>query len=453
MNHDIFISYSRKDSKIVDEFVSRLEAEGFRIWIDRDGIESGDAFKRVIVRAIKESSMVVFFSSEYSNTSPWTAKEINIAVHYDKPIIPIKIDKTVYNDEVEFDLVSLDYVDYTDPLIRPAMMEKLIKTVKLRLPKRWEEICATNREKESLQKQPSVEKQPPLVQEKLDNKKVVPSNPSTSKTNGNGKSKKGFWIALGLVAAAIIALLLLVPLLHRSEIEQSGSEIVYSDQTITVNGVSFVMKPVEGGTFLMGAIDGLSNQDESLSHSETVETFYVGETEVTQALWKSVMGAEPTHDGGWTDKFGRGDNYPAYQVSWNDIQKFIRQLNDLSGKNFRLPTETEWEFAARGGTKANGYLYAGSNHIGTVAWYNQNSGNKSHEVKSMLPNELGLYDMSGNVWEWCRDLFEQGSKDAMRVLRGGGWNRNADRCQVIYRGSGGPDFRGNSHGFRLAMEL
>ena len=95
----------------MDEFVNRLEAEGFRVWIDRDGIESGDAFKRVIVRAIKESAIVAFFSSEYSNTSPWTAKEINIAVHYDKPIIPIKLDKTVYNDEVEFDLVSLDYFE------------------------------------------------------------------------------------------------------------------------------------------------------------------------------------------------------------------------------------------------------------------------------------------------------------------------------------------------------
>lgn len=142
MNHDIFISYSRKDSAIVDEFVHLIEQEGFRVWIDRDGIESGDAFKRVIVMAIKESALVVYFSSASSNASSWTAKEISIAVHHGKPIIPIKLDKTVYNDEVEFDLVGLDYIDYTDLSSRDAMRSKLLRTLKAKLPKRWEEICA-----------------------------------------------------------------------------------------------------------------------------------------------------------------------------------------------------------------------------------------------------------------------------------------------------------------------
>ena len=449
MKHDIFISYSRKDSMIVNEFVNRLEAEGFRVWIDRDGIESGDAFKKVIVHAIKESSIVAFFSSEHSNTSPWTAKEINIAVHYDKPIIPIKIDKTVYNDEVEFDLVSLDYVDYTDPSMRSAMMEKLVRTVKSRLPERWAEIREAKLGQESQEQQPLAGKPQPLVQE---NKNVAPINPPSN--NSSGKSNKGLWITLGVAAAAMVAFLVLMPVLRHSEqTDQIKSQVAFNDLTITANGVSFVMKPVDGGTFQMGFIEGVGSNNESLAHSETVGSFYLSETEVTQALWKAVMGTEPTHGGGWNDEFGRGDNYPAYQVSWNDIQKFLIQLNAQTGKSFRLPTEKEWEYAARGGSKANGYLYAGNNHIDRVAWYNQNSDNKNHEVKGMQPNELGLYDMSGNVWEWCNDLYEQSSKDAMRVLRGGGWNRNADRCQVTFRGSGGPDFRGNSHGFRLAMSL
>lgn len=449
MNHDIFISYSRKDSNIVDEFVNRLEAEGFRVWIDRDGIESGDAFKKVIVKAIKESSIVAFFSSEYSNSSPWTAKEINIAVHHDKPIIPIKIDKTVYNDEVEFDLVSLDYVDYTDPSMRSAMMEKLVKTVKSRLPERWAEICEAKLGQEFQQQQPLVEKPQPLVQE---SKNVASISPLSN--NSRGKSKKGLWITLGIVAAAIVAFLVLMPMSRHSEqTTQTKSQVAYNDLIITANGVSFVMKPVEGGTFQMGFIEGVGSNDESLAHTETVRSFYMGETEVTQALWKAVMGTEPTHGEGWTDKFGRGDNYPVYQVSWDDIQKFLLQLNAQTGKNFRLPTEKEWEYAARGGSETNGYLYAGSNHIGTVAWYNKNSENKNHQVKALHPNELGLYDMSGNVWEWCSDLYEQNSKDEMRVLRGGGWNRNADRCQLTFRGRSGPDFRGNSHGFRLAMSL
>ena len=144
--NDIFISYSRRDSAIVDEFVRLMEDEGFRVWIDRDGIESGDAFKKVIVRAIKESGLVVFFSSEYSNASSWTAKEISVAVHHGKTIIPIKIDNTVYNDEVEFDLVSLDYIDYTDVATREAMKAKLLRTLRAKLPERWDEICAAKAE-------------------------------------------------------------------------------------------------------------------------------------------------------------------------------------------------------------------------------------------------------------------------------------------------------------------
>ena len=443
MNHDIFISYSRKDTNIVDEFVDRLEAEGFRIWIDRDGIESGDAFKRVIVRAIKESSIVVFFSSEYSNTSPWTAKEINIAVHYDKPIIPIKLDKTVYNDEVEFDLVSLDYIDYADPSMHTAMKEKLVRTIKARLPERWKEICETKSESEIRQQPLPVEKPQPVVQE---NKKVASVNPPASKDKS--KSKKVLWIVLGVVV--FLALGALVLKMMRSDVKQEGEAAMnYDDLTITANGVAFVMKPVEGDGFVMGGTD------ENPAHKDTVSTFYMGETEVTQALWKAVMGSEPTHNGGgWTVESGLGDNYPAYEISWNDIQIFINKLNVLTNRNFRLPTDVEWEFAARGGVKANGYVYAGSNHVDDVAWYNRNSGNLTHEVKQLKPNELGLYDMSGNLWEWCSDLYDENAKDAtMRVLRGGGWNRNADRCQVTFRGKGGPDFRGNSHGFRLAMSL
>lgn len=143
---DIFISYSRRDSALVDEFVRLMEGEGFRVWIDRDGIESGDAFKKIIVRAIKESGLVVFFSSEYSNASSWTAKEISVAVHHGKTIIPIKIDNTVYNDEVEFDLVSLDYIDYTDVATREAMKAKLLRTLRAKLPERWNEICAAKAE-------------------------------------------------------------------------------------------------------------------------------------------------------------------------------------------------------------------------------------------------------------------------------------------------------------------
>lgn len=441
MNHDIFISYSRKDTNIVDKFVKRLEDEGLNVWIDRDGIESGDAFKRVIVRAIKESSIVLFFASESSNSSIWTAKEINIAVHYEKPIIPIKLDDSVYNDEVEFDLVSLDYVDYTVPGMRSAMMDKLIRTVKSKLRDR----------------------QP--VSEAQDGQTVPPPNPTPGPVHGHDKSnvgskkknKIGLWVVLGIVilGAAVAAFFLIPKSGGSKQSDAADSPSASNNLTIEANGVPIVMKPVEGGTFQMGYIKGAANQDESLAHEETVKTFYLGETEVTQELWKAVMGAEPTYNGGWTDAYGRGDNYPAYYLSWNDIQKFIRKLNDLTKKNFRLPTEAEWEFAARGGVKTNNYLYSGSSRVGDVAWYNQNSEEKPHEVKTMKPNELGIYDMSGNVWEWCNDSCDtdgSNSSDGIhRVLRGGGVNRNDQRCQVTYHGHGGTDAREYCYGFRLAL--
>ena len=454
MKYDVFVSYSRKDTKKVDEFVSRLEAEGFRVWIDRDGVESGDAFKRVIVKAIKESAVFMFFSSESSNSSIWTTKEVSIAVHYEKPIIPIKIDKSVYNEDVEFDLVNLDYIDYTDESMQQSMMEKLIRTMKSRLPERWKEICAAksaesvNEKHEVIQNQveesPKETKKEPLG---INRKEETVVSGQSAQQPAKSKGKSALWIAIAAVALAVIAALFFF--LKPSEKQKEYPVVVdLSDLTVSVNGVQFVMKPVEGEPFVMGGTN------ENPAHKDSVSTFYLGETEVTQALWKAVMGSDPTYNDGWTAESGIGDNYPAYEVSWNDIQKFLHKLNALTNRNFRLPTEVEWEFAARGGKKANGYLYSGSNHIDDVAWYNKNSGNATHEVKQLKSNELGLYDMSGNVWEWCCDLYAADAENAsMRVLRGGGWNRNADRCQVIFRGKGGPDFRGNSHGFRLALSM
>jgi len=180
----------------------------------------------------------------------------------------------------------------------------------------------------------------------------------------------------------------------------------------------------------------------------------MGETEVTQALWKAVMGSNPSN---W-----KGDNLPVESVSWNDCQEFIRKLNQLTGRNFRLPTEAEWEFAARGGNQSYGYKYAGSNSIGSVAWYTDNSGSKTHAVKGKSPNELGLYDMSGNVYEWCSDWkgsYGSGSQTnpkgpssgSSRVFRGGSWYNLARYCRVSYRRDLGPGSRGINLGFRLCL--
>lgn len=220
-------------------------------------------------------------------------------------------------------------------------------------------------------------------------------------------------------------------------------------ETFTVNGVSFEMVRVDGGTFMMGSYTG--DSDEQPVHSETVATFYIGKTEVTQALWGAVMGSNPSHF--------RGANLPVEQVSWNDCMEFCERLSRITGKNFRLPTEAEWEYAAIGGNKSRGYTYSGSNNLQSVGWYSDNSGSCTHTVGSKLDNELGLYDMSGNVYEWTSDLWSSnyssyrngGSSGSFRVVRGGGYFNGATFCRSARRNCYSPTRRCDGLGFRLAL--
>ena len=188
--------------------------------------------------------------------------------------------------------------------------------------------------------------------------------------------------------------------------------------------------------------------DEKPAHRVTLSSYYIGETEVTQALWKAVMGSNPSHF--------KGVNLPVEQVTWNDCQAFINKLNSITGKNFRLPTEEEWEFAARGGNRSNGYRYSGSKTLGNVAWYKDNSGSTSHNVKTKSPNELGIYDMTGNVWEWTRSCW-RGNYNAAedcsyRVFRGGCWYNFDWNCRVSHRTRSTPDDKIDGLGLRLALD-
>lgn len=225
----------------------------------------------------------------------------------------------------------------------------------------------------------------------------------------------------------------------------------------TVNGVSFEMVRVEGGTFRMGATseqEDEADSDEKPVHSVTLSSYYIGKTEVTQALWQAVMGSNPSNF--------KGSNLPVECVSWNDCQEFIQKLNRLTGRNFRLPTEAEWEFACRGGNNSRGYKYSGSNNLGSVAWYDDNSGGQTHPVATKAPNELGIYDMSGNVWEWCQDWYGDYSSNSQtnptgassgsrRVLRGGCWYGSAWGVRVSFRNRSTPGLRNILSGLRLAL--
>ena len=227
--------------------------------------------------------------------------------------------------------------------------------------------------------------------------------------------------------------------------------------SLTVNGVIFEMVYVEGGTFDMGATTEQGSDaesDEKPVHSVTLDGYYIGKCEVTQELWEAVMGSNPSHF--------KGAQNPVENVSWNDCQEFVSRLNSLTGMTFRLPTEAEWEYAARGGNKSLHYKYSGSVNIGNVAWYSDNSGKKTHAVGSKYPNELGIYDMSGNVYEWCSDWYGEYSAGAQinpqgpssgsyRVLRGGVWSDFARCCRVSFRISHDPYYGNSSNDLRLVL--
>lgn len=250
----------------------------------------------------------------------------------------------------------------------------------------------------------------------------------------------------------------------------SGEPLPDKDsQVYNVNGVSFKMVKVKGGTFMMGATAGQGNQaydDEFPVHEVILSSYCIGETEVTQALWQAVMGENPSNF--------KGDlNRPVEMVSWYDCQTFVAKLNQMTGKSFRLPSEAEWEFAARGGNLSHDYMYAGSNNLDEVAWAYSNipsqqpntEGYGTQPVAQKMPNELGLYDMSGNVYEWCNDWFDiysssvqldpTGPGDDMdchyRVNRGGGWNRYGRSCRVSLRNNPTPESAAFNYGLRLAM--
>ena len=232
-----------------------------------------------------------------------------------------------------------------------------------------------------------------------------------------------------------------------AQVSTTSSKENYIERT--KKGLNMKMIYVEGGTFSMGSTDG--DSDERPVHSVTLDSYYIAETEVTQAQWRAVMGTDPSNY--------KGDNRPVDNVSWDDAMEFCKKLSELTGKKYTLPTEAQWEYAARGGNKSKHYTYSGSNNIGDVAWYSNNS-DQTLAVKSKQPNELGLYDMSGNVWEWCLDWYGSYSSSSQtnptgpesvsfRVLRGGSWYGGASYCRVADRSFNDPSRRFNFYGFRV----
>ena len=243
---------------------------------------------------------------------------------------------------------------------------------------------------------------------------------------------------------------------------------VYAQDTLPapssyrVNKVSFNMVRVEKGGFWMGAqrkdtaefnYDRTAQIDELPVHYVTMhEDYYIGQTEVTQKLWKAVMGYNPSAK--------KCPNRPVTNVNYYEVQEFLKRIDSITGMQFRLPTEEEWEYAARGGKYSKGYIYSGSNEVDRVAWHNGNT-SRLKKVKKRSANELGIYDMSGNVWEWCSSKYRffdkernatLGKDGEMYCIRGGGWQLPKTSCRVSWRGKRLPDLKNSFGGFRLCLD-
>mgnify|MGYP000308897754 CR=1 FL=1 len=233
----------------------------------------------------------------------------------------------------------------------------------------------------------------------------------------------------------------------------NSSILTETARVIKVGNVSFKMIYVAGGTFNMG--EGIHREEPV--HKVTLDSFFIAETQVTQELWESVMGDNPSHF--------KGKQNPVEYVSWDDCKSFIEKINKMTGLRFRLPTEAEWEYAAKGGNKSKGYSeYSGDNDIETVAWFSGNSNNTTHPVKQLKPNELGIYDMCGNVWEWCEDGYSEyfishktnpivNKKNYSKVIRGGAYYLPKENCFLFQRSCMPKGFDGCLIGFRLALDM
>ena len=523
--YDVFISYSRKDFDEVNTFVEMLKRRipTLDIWFDLTGIESGDEFRDKIISAIKRSQYVLFALSINSDQSKWTRKELQFASGKGKKIVPILLKgaKLEDMDWFLFEFGGVSYVDITDSKQIEQLVNNLaswtgkaIHSNQLKVETDESVPVGSVHELVALGAKLGSDGVPEKLQEQFVNDLVKTKRLATAQNNLgfhlSDTEKRIKYLEEAVQNGSGAALINLAHIYeygegverdidkaidcYRSAIVHHGytefvddiralikekeskakeakSQPIHPIQAISVNGVSFNMIKVQGGTFTIGATPEQESEnpwdDERPAHEVAVTDYMIGETAVTQALWEAVMGVsiqEQSKKGTLGSSLrGVGANYPMYHISWYDCQEFVARLSQQTGKKFRLPTEADWEFAARGGNQGKGFKYAGSDTLGDVAWHDDGKTFETSPVAQKHPNELGLYDMSGNVWEWCQDWYinygveltpaMMKSPKMSHVTRGGSWNRAPRFCRVSVRGHSTPNERVNYVGLRVVMEI
>ena len=425
MKYDVFISYSRKDFDEVSSILESLKTAipGLTYWFDITGIESGDEFEEKIIAAIDNSTYVLFALSENSIQSKWTKDEVIYAKNTGKKVIPVLLKGAHMKGWFLFKFGRVDCIDSTNSLQLDKLIHNLASwTAKPIAENKSTQLSGNNSAKPSVDMTSTPKHQQGTL---------CPCGSGKLFKDCHGKSLS----SVSKVTAD-----------NKPQTQDSGNFV------LKVKGVEYPMVFVEGGTFMMGSASKEAYEEEKPVHQVTLSSYSIGKYEVTQDLWEAVMGSNPS-------RF-KGARKPVERVSWDDCQDFIQKLNNLTGKNFKLPTEAQWEYAARGGKKSKGYKYSGSDNIENVAW--SPGVLRTHKVGTKDPNELGLYDMSGNVYEWCSDWYGRYGKTSEtnpigptsgsdRVRRGGCWDSGSNACRVSSRTSQSPEFRVGYIGFRLCL--